>query len=411
LLLISKMHQFEAEVLKNLAAVPPKSRLLAAVSGGADSTALLVALSRLSTAGAFPVALSCLHVNHNLRGAESEADAAAVQALAARLAVPCRVQTLEKDAVGALARLRGCGTEAAARELRHSALRDEAARVGAAYILVAHTQADALENVLLRVLRGAGPAGLAALPRENGALVRPLITLSRRAVLAYLAGAGERFQTDSTNESDMYLRNRVRRHLVPVLDEHFPNWRKNIEALAATQREAADYLAGEARRVITERGKKMPDGTISIQDFVDFPLILKEEIIFQALDTFILYRDDFDADGGTARSRTVRRAVIRDALRRENDRDIGPALLRFKHGGVSIVPRRARGESGFALVISADGVYRCRERVFTLKGGSLSVDGKPAVPLETPAVILPARDVAFCAVDARGRRIPLDGAL
>jgi tRNA(Ile)-lysidine synthase len=295
LILCDDVYNLEKIVLDSLeaAAVETGDTLLAAVSGGADSTALLASLAALRGDGRFR--LNALHVDHALRGEESRADAGAVAALCERLDVPYRVVTAADGAIEEDARKSGCGIEAAARDFRHRALRGEAERLGARFILIAHTRDDMLENTLLRILRGAGPAGLAALPERNGQILRPLITLDRGEICAYLRERGITWRDDSSNSNERYLRNRVRRRLVPLLDEHFPDWRKSIAALAETQALTAEFLGAEAARRIN--WDEEADGSLScaLSRFAAERAIIREEALFLAYDR--ISSSDSGADG------------------------------------------------------------------------------------------------------------------
>jgi tRNA(Ile)-lysidine synthase len=119
---------------------------------------------------------------------------------------------------------------------------------GSVRILVAHTSNDALETVLMRVLRGAGPCGLAVMPTNRGRIMRPLLNLSRGDVLDYLAEKHVSWREDSTNTDTKYLRNRIRHRLIPLLNELFPQWRSGLASLAQTQSLVADFIADEAKR-------------------------------------------------------------------------------------------------------------------------------------------------------------------
>jgi tRNA(Ile)-lysidine synthase len=103
-----------------------------------------------------------------------------------------------------------------------------------------------LETVLMRALRGSGPSGLGAMPVSRGRILRPLITLSRQDVIGYLAEKGITWREDSTNTNVQFLRNRIRHHLIPNLDEHFPQWRGGIAAMGETQSLAAEFIRSEA---------------------------------------------------------------------------------------------------------------------------------------------------------------------
>ncbi|MDR1787976.1 MAG: tRNA lysidine(34) synthetase TilS [Treponema sp.] len=245
------MSPFETAVRDGLGTFPAGALFLAAVSGGADSTALLAALASLSRgAGAQgPFALSCLHVEHGIRPApESRGDADAVRALCARLGVPCTVTHVKRGLIAERARGRRCGLEAAARDIRLRILRRQARALGAYAIVTGHTRDDLLETILMRVLRGASPAGLAPMPVRRGLFLRPLLALNRAAVEAYLREQGLSWQTDSSNADLRFLRNRIRLRLIPLLDEYFPGWRPSVQALALQQGRVAGFLAGEAER-------------------------------------------------------------------------------------------------------------------------------------------------------------------
>src|SRR5262245_7077443 len=180
--------------------------VLVAVSGGADSLALLHVLHAL--APAFRLTLHVLHVDHGLRP-ESPRDAEFVQAAARRLGVPCEVARVTVP--------RGASREAQARRARYAALEECAGRVGAVRIAVGHTREDQAETVLMRVLEGAGPRGLAGIPPCRGRVIRPLIEVSRREIVTILRSLGVPWTEDPSNLDPAFLRNRVRHEILPSL--------------------------------------------------------------------------------------------------------------------------------------------------------------------------------------------------
>ncbi len=288
---------FLQQIADGLGDLPVGYLFLAAVSGGADSTALLAAMADIAREKGF--ALHCLHVDHGIREeAERRADADAVRSLCANMGVPCAVSEVPPGLVARTAKERGLGMEAAARRFRRRAWNKEAARIGAACVLTAHTEDDLLETVLMRFLRGSGSAGLVGIrremPRRNGEarVLRPMLSLSRRDVISYLEERKIPFRTDSTNSDIQYLRNRIRHKLIPVLDEFFPYWRKNVRFLAETQRLTADFLADEAARRLVWRtadgapiaGVSADSASIDAGAFFAMPEILREEALFAALD-------------------------------------------------------------------------------------------------------------------------------
>jgi tRNA(Ile)-lysidine synthase len=348
---------FEAAVAAGLGNRPEGTVLLAAVSGGADSSAMLAALVSLmdgaSGRGAF--ALRCLHVEHGIRPpGESRGDAAAVEALCAELSVPCVVVSIPPGKIRRTAEQRGLGLEAAARLYRHAAWSAEARRVGAAKILVAHTRNDLLETILMRILRGSGPAGLAAMPREKGRLLRPLLGMGRADILAYLKERGIPFRTDSTNADPAFLRNRIRLKLIPCLDEFFPAWRKTLADLGETQRLVADFLEAEAASRIPweEEAGEEPRLLTGRDNFFSQPDILREEALFAALDRL---------PGGTAAGgKPPRRQSLRIfAGGNARSLDLGRGILHSGSGHITL-NAPPRGERGFSLLIKEPGIYKLK---------------------------------------------------
>ena len=178
--------------------------ILAAVSGGIDSTALLLALSDLRNDG---FAIRAAHVHHHLRGDESDADEAFVRELCARLDIALDVAdgTLDEDAV------RTRGIEAAAREIRYRRLEEIRVCAEIHYVATAHQKNDQAETVLMRLLTGSGIAGLRGIHpvREDG-FIRPLLDVTRAEIEAYLTEKGVTARVDSSNDNARFLRNRVR---------------------------------------------------------------------------------------------------------------------------------------------------------------------------------------------------------
>jgi tRNA(Ile)-lysidine synthase len=204
---------------------------VAAVSGGADSVGLLLALWEL---GLRPVVA---HLDHGLR-AESAGDAEFVRDLAGRLGLTCDIQRRD---VEAYRRERRLSLEAAAREVRHAFLCDVAERHGAGAIFLAHTADDQVETFLLRLIRGAGVAGLSGMRPKDGPLCRPMLGIWRANVEAYLRQRGQTWREDASNRDRRFLRNRVRHELLPLLESMNPGIRKVLlreaEALNDRQRE------------------------------------------------------------------------------------------------------------------------------------------------------------------------------
>jgi tRNA(Ile)-lysidine synthase len=218
----------------------------AAVSGGADSIALLHALRTL--AGPRGWRLGVLTVDHGLR-AGSAADAAFVAAQAARLGLPVRVLRLAPEALDAG---RQAGPEGAARQARYAALLGAAGEDGWQWIATGHTLDDQAETVLLQLLRGAGPDGLAGMAVRSGRVLRPLLGVRQEATRACCAAVGAGWREDPSNEDHRFLRNAVRGRVLPLLEELRPGATATLARAAELARDdrawteelAANALAG-----------------------------------------------------------------------------------------------------------------------------------------------------------------------
>ena len=347
--------------------------LLVAVSGGADSTAMLVALAALREKGGF--ALQCIHVEHGIRPAnESLADAQAVLALCEKLNVLCKVVSIPQGKVAAFASKGGPGIEGAARYFRHRAFRREARRINADSILTAHTRDDLLENLLMRILRGSGPAGLAAMPQRRGRLLRPLLDISRQDVIGYLKEKGFSYRIDSTNSDINFLRNRVRHKLIPVLDEFFPHWRSSLLALAETQSLCAEFLASEVEKRLP--WKPGMDSTLKLreEDFLAAPQILREEAIFIGTD-ILMAQCSNNPPGNPPRRSAVRNTSKQLGAAHIKARacDLGPIRFDKQNGFITLssacktrAARRFSGERGFSLLINEAGSYTLEGKLLGL---------------------------------------------
>lgn len=228
-----------------LSAFPPEERVrnscVVAVSGGSDSVALLHLVVRTHPQKGGRVIVA--HVNHQLRGQDSDEDAAFCAQLAASLGLKFHLLARpvgRKD-------LSHSGLEAAARRLRYAALLQVAEEEGARYVLTGHTADDQAETVLFRVFRGAGLRGLAGIPRCRvfgpASLLRPLLPFRRAELRAYLMELGIPFRTDRTNESLDFSRNCLRHVILPTaIQQVHPGAFEGVLKVAATAREAWAFI-------------------------------------------------------------------------------------------------------------------------------------------------------------------------
>jgi tRNA(Ile)-lysidine synthase len=226
------------------ALLPAGTAVLCAVSGGADSVALLHVLCAMPE-----LTVRCAHFNHRLRGAESDRDERFVRDLCETLGVPC---VTGSGAVAARSAAEGRGVEAAARALRYAFLERTAAEQGCGRIATAHTADDNAETMLLHLVHGTGLRGLCGIPPMRGAIVRPLLNVPRSEILDYLAAHGLPHVEDSSNESDDYARNRLRHRAMPALADLNPAAVRNFSAAAETLREDEAFLERLAAAFLQE---------------------------------------------------------------------------------------------------------------------------------------------------------------
>ncbi|HYH86226.1 MAG TPA: tRNA lysidine(34) synthetase TilS [Pyrinomonadaceae bacterium] len=232
-------------------------RVVVAVSGGADSTALMLALEELRGAGLLELKLVVAHMNHGLRGERGNEDARWVVQRAAALALEVVLADAE---VCERARVERDNLEQAARRARYEFLSEVAREREARAVLVAHTLDDQAETVLLRLLRGSGADGLGGMrverTLEDGgevSLRRPLLGWARRAdTEGYCRERGVEFRTDEMNEDERFARVRVRRRLLPLLESFNPRASEALSRAAKLLREDSDALDVLAARLLEE---------------------------------------------------------------------------------------------------------------------------------------------------------------
>lgn len=210
-------------------------RYIVALSGGADSVALLLILKQLG------VSLSAAHCNFHLRGEESERDEQFCVILCERLGITLHRIHFDTQFY---ARQHKVSIEMAARDLRYRYFTQLAKDIKADGICVAHHRDDNVETVILNLLRGSGVDGLAGIAPKNGNILRPLLCISRQDILDYLQLQGQNYVTDSTNLEDDALRNRIRHHVIPLLETINPAAKENIAQTAKYLRQAKMMLEG-----------------------------------------------------------------------------------------------------------------------------------------------------------------------
>jgi tRNA(Ile)-lysidine synthase len=233
------MHPLETQVRRLWLDLDlPATGVVVGVSAGPDSMALLHLLAVLR-AGCIPWLLAA-YIDHGLRPDETLAEWDCVRETAARLELACARERID---VTALARERKLSLEHAARELRYQALNQLARARDAGLIAVAHTADDQVEEVLLRLLRGGGRKALSGMRPRSGNLIRPLLAVPKSELLAYLAHKRIPFCHDSSNDDPRFLRNRIRQHLLPLLERDYdPGVREALLKTAGNLAEDEDLL-------------------------------------------------------------------------------------------------------------------------------------------------------------------------
>lgn len=227
--------------------ISQNSRVLCAVSGGADSVCLLSGLYALREKLGFT--LCAAHYNHRLRGRESQRDEDFVRMLVGERfpGVELRVGGGE---VAAKAAETGRGIEETARQMRYEFLKQTAQELGCDRIATAHTADDNAETILLHLCRGSGLQGLTGIPPMREGIIRPLLTTTRHEVEEYLRQEGLAHVEDGSNADESFARNRVRRRVVPVLEELYPGFARRSSENALRLRADEAFLEEQARKLL-----------------------------------------------------------------------------------------------------------------------------------------------------------------
>ncbi|MHC9544634.1 MAG: tRNA lysidine(34) synthetase TilS [Vulcanimicrobiota bacterium] len=257
-------------------------KVIVAVSGGPDSAALLTFLAALRKK--LSLRLFCIHVNHGLRGTESDEDARLVAEYAASLDIPVRILNCSAAAYASRHHL---SIEHAGRTLRYSLLKKHARDLGATRVATAHHLDDQAETVLMRIIRGAGVSGIYGIhPVREGLFIRPFIEVTRREITAYVKDHHIPYRTDSTNEQCLYFRNSVRHRLMPLMLEYNPSVKERLWSLSQIFHDDDMLLRAVTekyfRRCCTVRGKSV---NIDTESAVALPMALKRRLMRKAFES------------------------------------------------------------------------------------------------------------------------------
>ncbi len=341
----------------------PGMSVLVAVSGGPDSVGLLHVLRTL--ASSWKLSVSVVHCNYGLRGQESEDDEQFVRLLCGRLNIPCTVRRLS---LGSYETAPRGSLQERARLLRYRVFRELAAREHIDRVALGHTADDQAETVLLWMLRGAGSAGLSGMPVErNGLYVRPLLSVTRAALLDYLTSQQVEYRNDSSNRETAYLRNRIRHQVLPVLAALNPAIVQTLGRQAAVLRAEDGHLHELTLAALAQTAQWQPTG----------------EVVF---DRAALLRFPL----------AIRRRVLREVLRQLHPERKAPLLTT-----VGVVEERLlRGNRGTRVVLPAAEVTREHGRLVVRPGRPTGTS--PATeypiriemnPMESPTVCWPGTEL------------------
>lgn len=339
---------------------------LVALSGGADSVALLLVLKSMG------YEVEAVHCNFHLRGEESDRDEQFVVSLCERHGV--KLHRIHFD-TRAYAQLHHVSIEMAARELRYRYFEQLRQDLGMNAVCVAHHRDDVVETVLMNLMRGTGLRGLQGIRPQNGNIVRPLLSVWRKDIEDYLSACHETFVTDSTNAQDDYVRNSIRLHVVPLLNSIQPAASNNI---FETTQHVADALTVYDEGIARQRMEAVTedaDGRLTI----DLSAVRSESLLFEVLKEkgFTNIQDYRDmVAGGTGK------------LFSSDSHD-----MVMDRGRLIVEPKK---EAVKPLVVPEAGTYRLSD------GERLTFD-----VFERTTGFVPSKDAACAHVDASQVRFPL----
>lgn len=373
--------------LRELAA--PGEKVVCAVSGGADSVALLFGMYLLREK--LQIDLSAAHFNHHLRGAESDADETFVRDFCAGYGIPLTVG-------GAQVRAGKKGLEAAAREARYAFLRTLPGKIA-----TAHTADDNAETVLMHLLRGTGLKGLGGIAPVNGAIIRPMLNITRQEVEAFLEEYHLPHREDSSNAADEFLRNRIRHSVMPLLRAENPGVSLSLSATARRLRQDEDFLQSQLEPELppVSRLRELPEALQSryLERFLKENGVPEPEQIHISALRGLLYAPKpsarLDFPGGILIARDYDRLTV---LPRQEAPEAGainvPGVTELPQWGIRV----HCGETpngGFGVRLHGDVVVRSRKAgdEIRLPGGTKSlkkrmIDRKISAPLRPLVPIL-----------------------
>ena len=276
------MTQFENTVeatVQKYNMLTPGDTVIAGVSGGADSVAMLYTLWKMSQK--YNLRLVCVHLNHGIRGDEARRDERFVCSLSHKLGIKC---ICEYKDIPTIAKNNGLSEELAGRNERYSLFEAVAKAEDGTKIAVAHNKNDCAETVLMKLARGATLNGLRGIAPVNGKIIRPLIECDRASIEAYLANIGQEYMTDSTNADTKYTRNLVRNEIIPLMQRINPGFVNTVYNNSKSIADDDDFIEQCANNVY-DRCVSCRNGIakIDLNCFEPLHISLKKRIILYAV--------------------------------------------------------------------------------------------------------------------------------
>ena len=353
--------------LRRYRMVKPGDCVTCAVSGGADSVALLFGLHLL--ADKLEISLSAAHFNHHLRGQESDRDEAFVREFCDRYNIPLHIG--HGEIVPGKK-----GLEAAAREARYAFFRTLPGKIA-----TAHTADDNAETFIMHAIRGTGLKGLGAIAPINGSFIRPMLGITRQEVMAFLDEYHLEFVSDSSNETDLFLRNRIRHHVMPMLARENPKIAQNLSLMAMRLREDEAVLEKLSQRdelpdIETLRSLDAPVRRRMLSAFLERSGVPEPESEHIALCESLVFSDKPSAQanfpGNVVISRNYGKLQKTLQCKCMDTQELPcPGALELPECGVRIVCRQASQLSDradcFAVIPVGKTLVRCRKTGDTMR--------------------------------------------
>lgn len=287
------MYQKVREYIRRYKMLEQGDKIIAGVSGGADSICLLFML--IGLAKEIGCSVTAVHVHHGLRGAAADADAAYVERVCREQGIRCRIF---REDVGAFAERNRLTVEEAGRDVRRACFLRVMEEEQGTKVALAHHQNDNAETLIWNLCRGCGIKGLGGIAPVAGAFIRPLLCLRRDEIESYLKERGIAYCVDETNLEDAYTRNRIRRHVIPYLEEHVN--RQSVEHMSETMeqiRKIGSYLEQEVLRYQKECVSFREDGAAVLEKeaFRKVPEAVRAFLLHELLCRAARRRKDIEA--------------------------------------------------------------------------------------------------------------------